>query len=153
MQPINLLVKLDSIKITNDKGRLSKEDIDRMVDEAEKFKEQDEQAKKIVDTRNGLENYLYSVKSTLGEDKIKEKIGEDKVKEAIAVCDDGITWLDNNLNPTLEDVEAKKSEYEAKLMPVMSSIHQQGPGEAPSGMPGGMPPQEPSSEPTIEEVD
>ena len=145
--------KANSIKITNDKGRLSKEDIDRMVDEAEKFKEQDEKAKKVIDARNGLENYLYSVKSTLGEDKVKEKLGEEKVNEATAVCDEGISWLDNNMSPSLEELESKKSEYESKLMPVMSSLHQQDPGGQPSGMPGGMPTQEPASEPTIEEVD
>jgi L1 cell adhesion molecule like protein len=144
--------KANSIKITNDKGRLSKEDIERMVEEAEKFKEQDEIAKKLVDTRNGLENYLYSVKSSLSEDAVKEKLGQEKVDEALNMCNEGISWLDNADNPSLEELEAKKAEYEGKLSPIMASMYGQQ-GGMPGQMPNDMPSEAPQSEPTIEEVD
>ncbi|MDA7573933.1 molecular chaperone DnaK [bacterium] len=118
--------KKNSIQITNDKGRLSKEDIEKMVEEAEKFKEDDEKAKELFDSKNELENYLYSVKNSLSEEKVKEKLGEEKVKESIAICDEGLSWLDEHSDSELEEYKAKKTEYEGKLAPVMSSLYSQG---------------------------
>ena len=76
--------------ITNDKGRLSKEDIDKMVEEAEKFKEQDEAAKEKLDAKNDLENYLYSVRNSVNEEQVKEKLGEEKLKQVQELTDEGI---------------------------------------------------------------
>ena len=123
--------KKNSIQITNDKGRLSKEDIEKMVEEAEKYKEEDEKAKELLDTKNELENYLYGVKNSLNEDKIKEKLGEEKVKESIALCDEGLSWLDDHTDASLEEFKAKKSEYEGKLGPVMASLYSGAEGQMP----------------------
>lgn len=71
--------KTEKITITNNKGRLSKEDIERLVREAEKFKNEDELIKKKVEAKNGLENYTYSIRNTLNDEKLKDKFtAEDK---------------------------------------------------------------------------
>ena len=150
--------KKNSIQITNDKGRLSKEDIEKMVEEAEKFKEDDEKAKELFDSKNELENYLYSVKNSLSEEKVKEKLGEEKVKESIAICDEGLSWLDENSESELEEYKAKKTEYEGKLAPVMASLYsqEQPPQTGPETNDTGTSQSndaEPVSEPVIEEVD
>jgi len=150
--------KKNSIQITNDKGRLSKEDIEKMVEEAEKFKEDDEKAKELFDSKNELENYLYSVKNSLSEEKVKEKLGEDKVKESIDICDEGLSWLDENSESELEEYKAKKTEYEGKLAPVMASLYsqEQPPQTGPETNDTGTSQSndaEPVSEPVIEEVD
>lgn len=72
--------KSNKITITNNKGRLSKEDIERMVNEAEKYKNEDEAIKKKVEAKNGLENYIYSVKNTLKDEKFKDKFKEEERK-------------------------------------------------------------------------
>ncbi len=72
--------KENKITITNDKGRLSKDDIERMVNEAERFKDEDEKRKKFIESKNGLENYCYSIKNTLEDAKIKDKFTEDDKK-------------------------------------------------------------------------
>jgi L1 cell adhesion molecule like protein len=81
--------KVEKITITNNKGRLSKDDIERLVKEAEKYKSEDEIIKKKVEAKNGLENYTYSIRNTLNDEKLKDKFDEtekktveDAVKEA-----------------------------------------------------------------------
>jgi len=65
--------KSNKITITNDKGRLSKEEIEKLVKDAEKYKNEDEAVKRKVEAKNGLENYCYSIKNTLKDDKLKDK--------------------------------------------------------------------------------
>ena len=77
--------KSDEIKVTNDKGRLSKEDIERMVSDAEKFKDEDNKAKENIDSRNNYENIVYQMKSTLGEEK-KSTTLDDTLKTELT-CD------------------------------------------------------------------
>ena len=72
--------KENKITITNDKGRLSKDDIERMVNEAERFKDEDEKRKKVIESKNALENYCYSIKNTLEDAKIKDKFTDDDKK-------------------------------------------------------------------------
>ncbi len=149
--------KSNQITITNDKGRLTKDDIDRMVAEAEKFKEEDEKLKQRIEEKNSLEGFLYQVKSSIQDEKLKEKLG-DKKTELEEIVEEGINWLDNNDDASLDEIKAKKSEYEGKINPIMASLYQ---GEMPAGgMPGGMPtdmPQPPQGSdntgPHIEEVD
>jgi len=80
--------KTEKITITNNKGRLSKDDIERLVKEAEKYKNEDELIRKKVEAKNGLENYTYSIRNTLNDEKLKDKFSaeekktiEDAVKE------------------------------------------------------------------------
>uniref|UniRef100_A0A7S0W829 Heat shock protein 70 n=1 Tax=Hemiselmis tepida TaxID=464990 RepID=A0A7S0W829_9CRYP len=133
--------KSNKITITNDKGRLSQDEIERMVKEAERFKEEDERQRLKIDAKNALENYAYSLKNTLSDDKVKDKIDEaDKttLDEAITKA---IGWLENNPNAEKEEYESKQKELEGVAMPIMTKMYQAG-GGAPGmdgGMPGGMP--------------
>merc|ERR1711977_432764 len=86
--------KSDKITITNEKGRLSKSEIDRMVQEAEKYRAEDEQHKAKIEAKNGLENYCYTKRGTLQEEKDKFEAGDkDKIEKAIQ---EAIAWLDKN---------------------------------------------------------
>ncbi|KAF0688181.1 Aste57867_20186 [Aphanomyces stellatus] len=147
--------KENKITITNDKGRLSKDDIDRMVEEAEKYKTEDEANKVRVEAKNTLENYAYSLRNTLNDEKIQGKLDEadktvlhDKVTEII-------NWLDHNLAAEKEEFEAKQKELEAIANPIMQKMYA-ATGGMPGGMPGGQaPPPSAAGDagPKIEEVD
>ncbi|CDO92965.1 unnamed protein product [Kluyveromyces dobzhanskii CBS 2104] len=149
--------KSEKITITNDKGRLSKEDIERMVSEAEKYKEEDEKESSRIAARNQLESTSYSLKNTLSEaaDKIEEAD-----KEALtAKCDEVIAWLDANTQATTEEFESQLKELQEVANPIMTKMYQAGgapggaPGAAPGGFPGGAPPAPEAEGPTVEEVD
>merc|ERR1711904_438391 len=86
----------NKITITNDKGRLSKDEIERMVAEAERFKDDDEAQAERIQAKNGLESYAYSVKNRLNEDAIKDKISADDKKAIEDKCEETISWLDSN---------------------------------------------------------
>ena len=151
--------KSNCITITNDKGRLSKEDIERLVEEANKFKEEDDKARQVIEAKNGLENYIYSAKNSTNEDKIKEKLG-DKKAELDTLLDDALSWLDDNQDGTIEEYDTKKKELELLINPIMSSLYggEAAEGAAAGGMPGvpTEPPQtstEDENGPQIEEVD
>jgi len=88
--------KQNKIVITNDKGRLSKEDIEKMVSEAEKYKAEDDVVKKRVETKNGFENYCFQMKNTLNEEKLKEKFTEDDKNLIERMSKEGIDWLESN---------------------------------------------------------
>merc|ERR1712004_210737 len=133
--------KSNKITITNDKGRLSKEDIEKMVNDAEKYKADDEKAKERVTAKNELESYSYQMKQTIEDEKLKDKISEDDKKVIKDKADETISWLDNNQTAEKEEFEDKKKELEKVCMPIMTKLYQQGgaPGGMPGGMSGGMP--------------
>merc|ERR1719263_501856 len=150
----------NKITITNDKGRLSKEEIERMVQEAEKYKAEDEEHKKKVDAKNALENYAYNMRNTIRDDKVGGKMdAEDKTKLEDAI-EKAIEWLDATQLAETDEFEDKLKELEGLCNPVISKLYQQGGGgEMPDmggyfGGAGGAPPEaNPSSGPKIEEVD
>jgi len=148
--------KKSSITITNDKGRLSKDDIERMVREAEQFADEDKQAAERISSKNALESYCYSMKNTIGEDKFKAAIGEDERKTMEAKVDETTKWLEHAENATKEEFESMQKELEAVCNPIITKMYQAG-GGAPGGMPGGMPGggagASAGAGPTIEEVD
>ena len=125
--------KSNKITITNDKVRLSKEEIQRMVDEAEKFKEQDELVAARVSAKNALESYAYSLKNSLQEEGIKSKLGESDIKTLEEHIQEAISWLDSNQEANKEEYEHRKSELEAKANPIMFKAYGAGGG----GFPGG----------------
>merc|ERR1712169_131623 len=88
--------KQSKITITNDKGRLSKEEIERMVNDAEKFKEEDNKQKERISAKNSLESYCFDMKTTLDDEKVKDKISEDDMKKITDKCEEAIKWLDAN---------------------------------------------------------
>jgi len=150
----------NKITITNDKGRLSKEDVERMVEEAEKYKAEDEEARKKVEAKNGLENYCFNMRSTLRDDKVGGKLdAADKQKMEKAI-DEALTWLDANQLGEVEEFEDKQKELEAICSPIITKMYQ-GAGGAPpgaadfGGMPGGFGGSSggASSGPQVEEVD
>lgn len=150
--------KSSQITITNEKGRLSQSDIDRMVSEAEKFKAEDEAHKSRIESKNALENYCFSMRQTVDEEKIKTAIDaadkktiEDKIKETL-------DWLDRNQLAEKEEFEAKQKDLEGVCNPIMMKVYAASGaagGAAPGGMPAGFPgaPAPGGAGPTVEEVD
>jgi len=132
--------KQNKITITNDKGRLSKEEIERMVNDAEKFKADDEKQKERISAKNGLESYCFNMKTTIDDEKVKDKISEDDMKKISDKCDEAIKWLDANQLAEVEEFNDKQKEVEAICNPIITKLYQ-GAGGMPdmSGMPGGMP--------------
>merc|ERR1712211_132846 len=133
-------------------------EIDRMVQEAEKFRTEDEANKAKIEAKNGLENYCFTMRNTLNEEKLKEKFeGGDKVKIEKAV-QDTLDWLDKNQLAEKDEFEAKQKELEGIVNPIMMKVYQAagGGGGMPEGvMPGGgaPPPGAGAGGPTVEEVD
>merc|ERR1712199_135984 len=147
--------KSNQITITNEKGRLSQSEIDRMVQEAEKFRAEDESAKLKIEAKNGLENYCFSLRNSLSEEKLKDKFeGDDKEKIEKAV-QEALDWLDKNQLAEKDEFEAKQKELEGIVNPIMMKVYQAAGGEGgmPDGMPGGAPPGAGGAGPTVEEVD
>ena len=145
--------KQNKITITNDKGRLSKEDIERMVNDAEKFKAEDEVQKERIAAKNGLESYCFNMKATVEDDKVKDKISDADKKAIVDKCDEAIKWLDGNQLGEKEEFADKQKEVEAVCSPIVTKLYQ-GAGEAPGGMPGaGTGATGKGDGPTIEEVD
>merc|ERR1712180_155103 len=130
--------KQNKITITNDKGRLSKEDIERMVNDAEKFKAEDDKQKDRISAKNGLESYCFNMKTTLDDDKVKDKISEDDKKAINDKCDEAIKWLDANQLAEVEEFNEKQKEVEGVCNPIITKLYADA-GGAPGGMPGGMP--------------
>jgi len=129
---------INKITITNDKGRLSKDQIEKMVREAEQYKADDEKNKSKVEAKNGLENYSYSLRNTVRDEKVTDKLSsEDKAALEKAV-EEAIKWLDANQTAEKEEFEAKQKELEGIAMPIMTRLYQQG-GAPGGGMPGGFP--------------
>merc|ERR1719213_1569894 len=153
--------KENKITITNDKSRLSKEDVEKMTADAEKYAMEDEEFKKKVEAKNGLENYCYSMKNTLGDEKLKDKLSDDDKSKAEKAIDDALAWLESNQLAEKEEFEHKQKEVEGICTPIMQSLYSQGGGGEgcmggmPPGMPGGMPqaPAGGGGGPNIEEVD
>ena len=158
--------KSDNITVTNDKGRLSKEDIDKMVEEAEKFKEDDEKAKQLIDVRNNFENTIYQFKNTLNDEKMVSLIDISMKEELTKVIEENLSWLENNQMASKEEYDSKLSEFQEAMKPLqekmMSNMQGMGGANMPDGFPGGMPQDMPSTKasdetthggPKIEEVD
>ena len=127
--------KQNKITITNDKGRLSKEDIDRMVNEAEQYKNEDEAQRDRIASKNALESYAFNMKSTVEDEKLKDKISETDRKTITDKCDDAIKWLDANQLADKEEYEHKQKELEAVCSPVITKLYQAG-GAPGGGFPG-----------------
>ena len=158
--------KENKITITNDKGRLSKEDIERMVNEADKYKAEDDAQRDRVTSKNQLESYAFNMKSTVEDEKLKDKISDEDKTKIIEKCNEVIAWLDANQTAEKEEFEHQQKELEGVCMPIITKLYQ-GAGGAPpgaGGMPGGFPGAggaapggDPGtgggSGPTIEEVD
>lgn len=122
----------EAITITNDQNRLTPEDIDRMIQDAEKFAEDDKRVKEKVDAKNELESYAYSLKNQVGDaDKLGSKLSESEKTEITQVVDEAIEWLDSNPDADTEELKAKKKEIEDVANPIISKLYQQSGGAPP----------------------
>ncbi|KAG5357478.1 Heat shock protein 70 1 [Yarrowia sp. C11] len=154
--------KTQQITITNDKGRLSKEDIERMVNDAEKYKDEDEKEAARIAAKNGLESYAYSLKNTLSEEKFKEKVDEADREKLEKAINETIEFLDSTQSGATEEYSDKQKELEGVANPILMKFYG-AEGGAPGGMPGGAPGGFPGAGegaapgggegPTVEEVD
>ncbi|XP_056870560.1 heat shock 70 kDa protein 1-like [Takifugu flavidus] len=141
--------KENKITITNDKGRLSKEEIERMVQDADKYKDEDNRQKEKIAAKNSLESYAFNVKSTVQDDNLKDKISEEDKKKVVDKCEETVSWLENNQLADKEEYQHQQKELEKVCNPIISKLYQ---GGMPGGNPGGQS-QSSSQGPTIEEVD
>merc|ERR1711865_580479 len=131
--------KANQITITNEKGRLSQSEIDRMVSEAEKYASEDEANKAKIEAKNGLENYCFTMRNTLQEEKLKDKFesgDKEKIEAAVQEC---LDWLDKNQLAEKDEFEGKQKEMEGVVNPIMMKVYQAagGGGDMGGGMPGG----------------
>ncbi|KAM4019055.1 heat shock 70 kDa protein-like [Anomaloglossus baeobatrachus] len=146
--------KQNKITITNDKGRLSKEEIEKMVQEAEKYKADDDSQRDKIVVKNSLESYAFNIKSMVEDENMKGKISDDEKRLISDTCKETITWLENNQLAEKDEYTHKQKELEKVCQPIITKMYR-------GGMPGGMPTsscgsqarQGSSSGPTIEEVD
>jgi heat shock protein 1/8 len=129
--------KANKITITNDKGRLNKDEIERMVADAEKYKKEDEKQKERISSKNNLESYAFNMKQTLDDEKLATKISSEDKKTISAACEDTLNWLDNNQTAEKDEFEHKQKDLEKVCAPIVTKLYQD--GGAPGGMPGGMP--------------
>ncbi|KAJ9550058.1 hypothetical protein OSB04_022601 [Centaurea solstitialis] len=145
----------NKITITNDKGRLSKEEIEKMVQEAEKYKAEDEEHKKKVEAKNALENYAYNMRNTIKDDKISSKLSAEDKKKVEDAVEEAIQWLDGNQLAEVDEFEDKMKALEGICNPIIARMYQGGAGGPDMG--GGMDDDGPSTGggagPKIEEVD
>merc|ERR1711953_1471120 len=140
-------------------GRLSQAEIDRMVQEAEKYKAEDEVNKQKIEAKNGLENYCFQMRNTLSDDKLKDKFEAGDKEKIEAAVQEALDWLDKNQLAEKDEFESRQKELEGVVNPIMMKVYQAagGGGMPEGGMPGGdfgggAPPGG-ASGPTVEEVD
>jgi len=149
--------KKNQITITNEKGRLSQADIDRMVSEAEKYAAEDEANKAKIEAKNGLENYCFTMRNTLSEEKLKDKFSEEDKSTIEKGVQDTLDWMDKNQLAEKDEFEAKQKELEQIVNPIMMKVYQAAGAGGEGGMPdmGGMggAPGGAAGGPTVEEVD
>jgi len=158
--------KSNKITITNDKGRLSKEDIERMLAEAEKYKDEDEAEAGRIAAKNGLESYSYSLRNTLNDASVGDKISPEDKETLDKKITEIVSWLDYNTTAQKEEFESQQKELESVANPIMMKFYGAGgegggmpggmggaPGGFPGGAPGGAPHAGGDDGPTVEEVD
>ena len=147
--------KVQNITITNDKGRLSQEDIERMVEEAEQYKEEDNLQKEAIEARNSLEALVYQTKSAIENEQVKSKLDESEIQTVSNILSETELWLDDSSH-SKEDYENKSTEINGKLNPIMMKIYSEGGSEEmPEMVPENIPVNQVSPDPipTIDEVD
>ncbi|XP_010476705.1 PREDICTED: heat shock 70 kDa protein 5 [Camelina sativa] len=127
----------NQITITNDKGRLSKEEIEKMVQDAEKYKAEDEQVKKKVEAKNSLENYAYNMRNTIKDEKLAQKLDQEDKQKIEKAIDETIEWIEGNQLAVVDEFEYKLKELEGICNPIISKMYQGGAGAG--GPTGGMP--------------
>lgn len=120
-----------TITITNDKGRLSQEEIDRLVKEAEEYAEEDKKIKERVEARNKLETYIYNMKSTINDkDKLGDKIDSDDKEKVESALKEALEWMDDNQDVEKDEFDEKMKEVEAVCNPVIRQVYEKSSGSS-----------------------
>ncbi|CAM8901931.1 unnamed protein product [Rhodiola kirilowii] len=119
--------KAEKITINNERGSLSKEEIDRMVKEAEEFGEEDKKVKERIDARNSLESYVYNMKNQMN-DKLADKLESDEKEKIEEAVKEALEWLDDNQSAEKEDYDEKHKEVEAVCNPIITAVYQRSSG-------------------------
>jgi len=153
--------KTEKLTITQNKGRLSEEQIKRMVDEAKQYEQEDNLKKEKIDARNDLENYLYSVRNSLNQAELKDKFSSEEKSKLEELVKENLEWLDKNSQAEKDEFESKRKEIEDVYNPIISKLYQQAgsSGAMPNGIPNMSPEQMEEmmknykKEPKIDEVD
>lgn len=140
--------KQEKITITNDTNRLSQEDIDRMLREAEQHKADDEARRKQIEEKNGLESYISHMKQSLDQEGLKDKFTNDDKDLITKECNEAQSWLDSHPEASVDEYAAKKKDLESKFNPIMTKIYQA--GAAPGGPTAGP---TPSAQPKPDDMD
>jgi len=124
----------NSITITNDKGRLSPEDIERMVADAEKFADEDRQVKERIEARNGLENYAYSLKNQIKDEaQLGNKVSEEEKETITDAVQEALSWLESNASATTEEFNEQRKKLDDAVQPILSKFQGSGAGESYGG--------------------
>jgi len=119
--------KSEKITITNDKGRLSQEEIERMVEEAEEFAEEDRKTKERIDARNSLETYAYNMKNTISDsDKLADKLDEDDKNAIEEAVKEALDWLDENQSAEKDEYDEQLKQLEEVCNPIVAKAYQSG---------------------------
>ncbi|VVB15378.1 unnamed protein product [Arabis nemorensis] len=142
----------NKITITNDKGRLSKDEIEKMVQEAEKYKSEDEEHKKKVEAKNALENYAYNMRTTIRDEKVGGKLSAADKKKIEDSINEAIQWLEGNQLGEVDEFEDKMKELESICNPIITKMYQ-GAGGSAAGMDDDEAPPSGGAGPKIDEVD
>lgn len=135
--------KSNNMTITNDKGRLSPEEVDRMVREAEQYAESDKNMKNKVEAKNNLEQYTYTIKTSIDTDEIKNKLSSEEIDKINNCCADTLKWLESNPTAETDDYNKEKSKLESVIHPLMSKIYSTPNPDT----------EKPNPEPTVENFD
>lgn len=124
----------EKITITNDQNRLTPDDIERMIKDAEKFADDDKKIKEKVEARNELESYAYSLKNQIGDkEKLGAKLSDDEKAKMEEAVDETIKWLENNQDNDSSDYKKQKKELEDIVQPIIAKLYQQGGAPPPTG--------------------
>merc|ERR1712002_211895 len=130
--------KKEKITITNDQNRLSPEEIERLINDAEKFADEDKEVKAKVDAKNEFESYTYSLKNQIGDkEKLGSKLSEEDKTSLTKSVDEAIAWLDSHADASTEELKAEKKKLEDVATPIISKIYQQQGGAGGAGPEGG----------------
>ena len=142
--------KNNKITITNDSGRLSAAEVEKMVQDAEKYKQEDEKQREKITAKNQLENYAYSVKNTMEDSNVGSKTSEEDRERVLSKCKEVLAWLDVNQTAEKEEFEYQQKELEKVAKPVITNMYTCGGGQDRNG---GQTNQSYGQGPTVEEVD
>eukprot|EP00164_Ancoracysta_twista_P000448 GFYU01000607.1.p1 GENE.GFYU01000607.1~~GFYU01000607.1.p1 ORF type:complete len:633 (+),score=243.70 GFYU01000607.1:64-1962(+) len=134
----------EHITIKNDSSRLTEEEVQRLVREAEEYAQEDNAQRQKIDARNALENYVYSARNSLEEPSVKDKVTAEDKAQVDQLVKDTVQWLDANTLAEVGEYEEKQKEIEAVVSPIMTKIHQGSAQAAPGAAPEG---------PTVEQMD